>query len=68
MVHQSAQSLLAELAEDDDLDLGPSPGRGFSPVKEQPSRARYATKARYSRKRPAGVPTGPRRRLRKIAG
>ncbi|MCA9265598.1 MAG: hypothetical protein KDA60_17175 [Planctomycetales bacterium] len=65
MVNQTAQSLLAEYAEHDDFTLDVAPGRSFSPKREQPSRARYATAARYSRKRSAGAPTGPRRRLRK---
>ena len=67
MVNQTAQSLLAEFAESDDFDLGADAGRSFSPLKEQSSSARYATQARYSRRRngKSQAPDGPRRRLRK---
>ena len=64
MVNQNATSLLADYA-DADFALNTDLNRNFSPKREQPSRARYATQARYSRKRNPGAPTGPRRRLRK---
>ena len=63
MVNQNAQSLLADFALDDNFDTDVQ--HSFSPKREQPSKARYATQARYSRKRNPGAPTGPRRRLRK---
>ena len=65
MVNKTAQSLLASYADADDFELDGEPTRSFSPKREQPSRARFATASRYSRKRNAGSPAGPRRRLRK---
>jgi len=67
MVNHSAQSLLAELALEDDFDMDLTPGRADSPLHEQPSRVRYATQARYRRRRGgnSSTPSGPRRRLRK---
>ena len=65
MVNPTANSLLAAYAAEaqDDFELDVT--RAFSPQREQPSRTRWATEARYSRKRSAGAPRGPRRRLRK---
>jgi hypothetical protein len=64
MVNQTAQSLFADYA-DIGFALDTELRRNFSPKREQPSSARFATTARYSRKRNPGAPTGPRRRLRK---
>ena len=72
MVDISARSLIAELdaAEEHDIDID-SPqhfsSRFASQRREQPSRTRFATQSRYSRKRSANstAPVGPRRRFRK---
>ena len=67
MVNPTATSLLAEYANADDFEIGTDVNRGFSLRREQTSKTRFATAARYSRKRNAGstAPLGPRRRLRK---
>ncbi|MCA9247496.1 MAG: hypothetical protein KDA42_10285 [Planctomycetales bacterium] len=62
MVNQTAHSLLAQYA-DDAYEFETESIRTLSPKREQSSRARYATQARYSRRK-SNV-AGPKRRLRK---
>jgi hypothetical protein len=75
MVDASSTSLLAEFDDSHDFDsdtstLRRSASRFASLKRQQPSRTRQATEARYSRKRSANsnAPTGPRRRFRKANG
>ena len=65
MVNPSAQSLLAQFVDSDDYDLDLDITRNFSPKREQTSKARFATSMRHNRKRSAGSPSGPRRKLRR---
>ena len=72
MVDSTATSLIAEFTDAEDHEIGarvPSrtATRFATTRREQPSRIKQATAARYSRKRNANsnAPTGPRRRFRK---
>ena len=66
MVNQSVSSLLAQYADDEEFDIRDT--RPQSIKREQPSLTRFATQARYSRKKAnSSAPTGPRRRLRKAS-
>ena len=69
MVNRSTASLLNDYLDADEFALETDSVRSFSPKREQPSRSRYATQARYSRKRSnSNAPRGPRRRLNKPNG
>ena len=79
MVNQNAKSLLAQFASDDfDIDQYEagqteplrSANRFANVKRQQPSRTRFETQARYSRRRPqrADTPRGPRRRFRQPNG
>jgi hypothetical protein len=71
MVNQTAHALLADFADADyDIELTVThrtASRFAGQQREQASRTRMATEARYSRKRSAKstAPLGPRRRFRK---
>ena len=67
MVDASVRSVLAQYEDEQEFDLDAgSPQRSSSRFagtrREQPSRTRFATEARYSRRRTPGAPSGPRRR------
>ncbi|MCA9247752.1 MAG: hypothetical protein KDA42_11565 [Planctomycetales bacterium] len=75
MVDFSSQSLIAQFADTDDHATEASPAartasRFAGSQRQQNSRTRFATQARYSRKRSArsSAPQGPRRRLHKSSG
>ena len=69
MVNQTTASLLDAYLDSDEFALESDSARNFSPKREQPSRSRYATQARYSRRRSnSNAPRGPRRRLNKPNG
>ena len=70
MVDTSARSVIAQFADADEHEVDArlpvrTAARFAGSRREQPSYTRFATEARYSRRRVAGSPAGARRKLRK---